>query len=215
MSRFLQLGVKRVFDMFAAALGLVLLWPVFLLIAVLIKIDSIGPVFYLQERVGWQGRRFAVAKFRTMVDGAERIGSGLYVTRDDHRITRVGRILRRCSLDELPQLWNVLAGQMSLVGPRPAVPYQIRHYTQRQARRLAMRPGITGWSQVRGRNALSWPQRIEKDVWYVDHFSLLLDARILFRTVRVCLREEGLYAEREKFFLTGKDDIPDYPWRAA
>lgn len=215
MSRFLQLGVKRVFDMFAAALGLVLLWPVFLLIAVLIKIDSIGPVFYLQERVGRQGRRFAVAKFRTMVDGAERIGSGLYVTRDDHRITRVGRILRRCSLDELPQLWNVLAGQMSLVGPRPAVPYQIRHYTQRQARRLAMRPGITGWSQVRGRNALSWPQRIEKDVWYVDHFSLLLDARILFRTVRVCLREEGLYAEREKFFLTGKDDIPDYPWRAA
>jgi lipopolysaccharide/colanic/teichoic acid biosynthesis glycosyltransferase len=215
VSRIFQLGVKCIFDMFFAALSLVVLSPVFLLIAVLIKLDSIGPVFYLQERVGLEGCRFTVAKFRTMVDGAERIGSGLYVTRDDHRITRMGRILRRFSLDELPQLWNVLAGEMSLVGPRPAVPYQVRHYTQHQARRLAMRPGITGWSQVCGRNALSWPQRIEKDVWYVDHFSLGLDARIIFRTVRVCLRGEGLYAERGKFFLTGKDDIPDYPWRAA
>ena len=215
MSRTFQLGVKRVFDMSSAALGLVLLSPIFLLIAVLIKLDSHGPVFYLQERAGLEGCRFTVVKFRTMVDGAERIGSGLYVTRDDHRITRVGRILRRFSLDELPQLWNVLGGEMSVVGPRPALPYQAVYYTQRETRRLAMRPGITGWSQVCGRNALSWPQRIEKDVWYVDQFSLGLDARILFRTVRVCLRGEGLYAEREKFFLTGKDDIPDYPWRAA
>lgn len=210
-----QLGIKRIFDRFSAAAGLVLFSPIFLLMAVLIKLDSRGPVFYLQERVGARGRRFMVVKFRTMVHGAQSVGSGLYVTRNDPRITRVGRILRRFSLDEFPQLWNVLAGEMSLVGPRPTLPYQAAYYTERQARRFRMCPGITGWSQVCGRNALSWPERLEKDAWYVDHFSLRLDARILFRTLRVCLCGEGLYAQREKFFMSGKDDIPDYPWRAA
>jgi lipopolysaccharide/colanic/teichoic acid biosynthesis glycosyltransferase len=208
MSRGFALAAKRALDIAVAAVGLMLLLPLLLMIALAIKLSSRGPVFYLQERAGLRGKRFRMRKFRTMVEGAEEIGTGLYVAEEDPRITRVGKILRRFSLDELPQLLQVLTGEMSLVGPRPALPYHAESYTAQQSRRLLMRPGLTGLSQVNGRNHLSWPERIERDVWYVDHFSLLLDAQILLRTPAVWLSGDGLYAQREKFFLSGQDDIP-------
>jgi undecaprenyl phosphate N,N'-diacetylbacillosamine 1-phosphate transferase len=208
MSRSLQFMAKRLMDASVAALSLVLLLPAFALIAIAIKCDSHGPVFFVQERVGRLGRLFQMLKFRSMVQGADRMGSGFYVALNDLRITRVGRFLRRFSLDELPQLLHVLAGQMSLVGPRPALPYQVKHYSPRDARRVLVRPGITGWSQVSGRNLISWPERLAKDVWYVENFSLLLDLRILFRTPAVWWSGSGIYAAREKFFFTGRDDIP-------
>lgn len=211
MSRKIQLAVKRLLDIAIAGGSLVVLSPFLILIAAAIRLDSAGPVFFVQERVGWRGRRFRMAKFRTMVRGAEQKGTGVYVSREDSRITRVGKILRRLSLDEVPQLWNVFLGQMSSVGPRPALPYHVELYSDAQRRRLELRPGITGWSQVNGRNSISWPERIEKDVWYVDNFSLWLDARILMRTPRVSLSGEGMYGEREKFFFREKDDIPVPP----
>ena len=204
----LQLFVKRLGDIIVAATGLVLLLPVFLLIAVAIKFDSPGPVFFVQKRVGRLGKLFPMLKFRTMVEGAERTGSGLYVALDDSRITRVGRFLRRYSLDELPQLLHVLVGQMSLVGPRPGLPYQLQYYSSADALRLLVRPGLTGWSQVSGRNLISWPDRLARDAWYVENFSLALDLRILLRTPVIWLSGEGLYGAREKFFFTESDDIP-------
>jgi undecaprenyl phosphate N,N'-diacetylbacillosamine 1-phosphate transferase len=208
VSRKIQLGMKRILDFMMAACALVLLLPIFIFTGIIIKLDSPGPVFFSQERAGLRGRRFRMLKFRTMIENAAGMGSGLYVAQDDSRITRVGKVLRRLSLDELPQLLHILTGEMSLVGPRPALPYHVEHYTERQARRLQMRPGLTGWSQVNGRNLLSWPERLEKDAWYVDHFSLLLDARVLFRTPAVWLSGAGLYGEREKFYFSGQDDIP-------
>lgn len=208
MSKRLQFGLKRLMDVIVALMGLILLIPALILIAVAIKLDSRGPVFFVQQRSGRYGRRFRTLKFRTMVEGAERIGSGLYVALGDTRITRVGGYLRRFSLDEFPQLFNVLAGQMSLVGPRPALPYQLQYYAARDLKRLLVRPGLTGWSQVSGRNLLSWPERLERDVWYVENFSLELDLRILLRTPAAWLSGEGVYASRDKFFISGQDDIP-------
>jgi lipopolysaccharide/colanic/teichoic acid biosynthesis glycosyltransferase len=208
MNRIVQMTVKRCLDVLIAGAGLLLFWPVFVLIAVCIKFSSRGPVFFLQERAGFRGQPFQILKFRTMVENADRIGTGLYVSQNDVRITRVGKILRRFSLDELPQLLHIVTGKMSLVGPRPGLPYHLERYTAEQARRLLMRPGLTGWSQVNGRNLLSWPARIEKDVWYVDNFSLWLDARILFRTFAVLISADGLYAPRERFFFSAQEDIP-------
>jgi lipopolysaccharide/colanic/teichoic acid biosynthesis glycosyltransferase len=208
MNRIVQLTVKRCLDVLIAGAGLLLFWPVFVLIAVCIKFSSRGPVFFLQERAGFRGMPFQILKFRTMVENADRIGTGLYVSQNDVRITRVGKILRRFSFDELPQLLHIVTGKMSLVGPRPGLPYHLERYTPEQARRLLMRPGLTGWSQVNGRNLLSWPARIEKDVWYVDNFSLWLDARILFRTFAVWISADGLYAPRERFFFSAQEDIP-------
>jgi lipopolysaccharide/colanic/teichoic acid biosynthesis glycosyltransferase len=208
MNRIVQLTVKRCLDILIAGAGLLLFWPIFVLIAVCIKFSSRGPVFFLQERVGFRGKPFRILKFRTMVENADRIGTGLYVSQNDVRITRVGKILRRFSFDELPQLLHIVTGKMSLVGPRPGLPYHLERYTADQARRLLMRPGLTGWSQVNGRNLLSWPARIEKDVWYVDNFSLWLDARILFRTLAVWISADGLYAPRERFFFSAQEDIP-------
>jgi undecaprenyl phosphate N,N'-diacetylbacillosamine 1-phosphate transferase len=208
MNRIVQLTVKRCLDVLIAGAGLLLLWPVFVMIAICIKFSSRGPVFFLQERAGFRGQPFQILKFRTMVENADRIGTGLYVSQNDLRITRVGRILRRFSFDELPQLLQIVSGKMSLVGPRPGLPYHLERYTAEQARRLLMRPGLTGWSQVNGRNLLSWPARIEKDVWYVDNFSLGLDARILFRTFAVWISADGLYAPRDRFFFSAHDDIP-------
>jgi len=208
MNRIVQMTVKRCLDVLIAGAGLLLFWPVFVLIAVCIKFSSRGPVFFLQERAGFRGQPFQILKFRTMVENADRIETGLYVSQNDVRITRVGKILRRFSLDELPQLLHIVTGKMSLVGPRPGLPYHLERYTAEQARRLLMRPGLTGWSQVNGRNLLSWPARIEKDVWYVDNFSLWLDARILFRTFAVLISADGLYAPRERFFFSAQEDIP-------
>jgi len=193
VTRTIQLAMKHVMDRLAAVVLLCFLSPVLLLIAVAILLESGRPVLFIQTRVGRRGRPFRAYKFRTMVPGAEQIGLGTTVAAKDDRITRVGAFLRTWSLDELPQLLNVIRGDMSLVGPRPTSEYQVVQYTAFQRRRLEVKPGITGWAQVCGRNALPWSKRIELDVWYVDHFSLVLDIRILFRTIGVWLRREGLY----------------------
>jgi len=187
---------KRLVDVLTAGLALAALAGVFGIVAIAIKIDDGGRVFFRQERVGRRGRRFRVWKFRTMVTHAESKGLGVTVARDDERITRVGRVLRNWGIDELPQVLNVLAGEMSLVGPRPTLPYQVERYTNVQRRRLAVRPGITSLAVVSGRNALSWNRRIELDVWYIDHWSWWLDTRILARTLWcVLVTREGLYGE--------------------
>src|SRR5262245_57782439 len=153
-----------------------------LLSALGIKLDDRGPVLYRQRRVGKDEVEFELLKFRTMVVGAEKIGAGFAVNEGDPRITRVGRVLRRLSLDELPQLWNVLRGDMSLIGPRPTLRYQVEQYTPRQRLRLAVKPGLTGWAQIHGRTRLPWAERIELDVWYVEHRSPRVDMKILLRT---------------------------------
>jgi len=174
--------VNRALDLAGASLGLVLASPFLAAAAIAIKLDGGGPVLYRQQRVGKDGREFELVKLRTMVVGAERQGAGWAVDHGDPRITRVGSVLRRVSLDEVPQLWNVVRGEMSLIGPRPTLAYQVEEYTPHQRRRLDVRPGITGWAQVQGRASLPWEERIELDVWYVDHRSPLLDLKILART---------------------------------
>jgi len=169
-------------DVVGASLGLALASPFLAAAAVAIKLNGGGPVLYRQRRVGKDGREFELVKLRTMVVGAEREGAGWAVDEGDPRITRVGAVLRRLSLDEVPQLWNVVRGEMSLIGPRPTLAYQVEQYTPHQRRRLAVRPGITGWAQVQGRASLPWEERIELDVWYVDHRSPWLDVKILART---------------------------------
>jgi lipopolysaccharide/colanic/teichoic acid biosynthesis glycosyltransferase len=168
------------------------------LAALAIRIESRGPVFYRQLRVGRDGEQFELWKLRTMVPGAEAMGAGIYVLEGDARITRVGRLLRRFSLDELPNLVNVLRGDMAIVGPRPTVQEQVDRYTDRQRLRLEVKPGITGWAQINGRTSLPWPDRIELDVWYVEHRSLRLDLRILLRTARMLATGHGLYSEELK-----------------
>jgi lipopolysaccharide/colanic/teichoic acid biosynthesis glycosyltransferase len=174
--------VNRALDVAGAGLGLALASPVLAAAALAIKLDDSGPVLYRQRRVGYEGRDFDLLKLRTMVVGAETQGAGWAVDRGDPRITRVGRVLRRLSLDELPQLWNVVRGDMSLIGPRPTLRYQVDQYTPRQRRRLSVRPGLTGWAQVNGRTKLPWDERIELDLWYVENRSPWLDLKILART---------------------------------
>ena len=188
--------IRRAFDIAAAAAGLVLSSPLLALAIVAIRLESRGGAFYRQRRVGKDGHEFDVLKLRTMVDGAEHIGAGLAVNAGDARITRVGRILRRTSLDELPNLVNVLRGEMAIVGPRPTLPSQVAQYTERERGRLAVKPGITGWAQVNGRASLPWSQRIELDLWYIEHRSWRLDLRILARTVRIIVAGEGIYKGR-------------------
>jgi lipopolysaccharide/colanic/teichoic acid biosynthesis glycosyltransferase len=176
--------VNRALDLAGASLGLVLASPFLAAAAVAIKLGGGGPVLYRQQRVGRHGREFELVKLRTMVVGAERQGAGWAVNDGDPRITRVGSVLRRVSLDEVPQLWNVVRGEMSLIGPRPTLAYQVEQYTPHQRRRLDVRPGITGWAQVQGRASLPWEERIELDVWYVDNRSPRLDLKILALTPR-------------------------------
>ena len=187
--------MPRPLDAVLAGAGLVVASPLLALAAILIKLESRGPVFYRQRRVGLRGRPFELWKLRTMVPRAETMGDGIYVLEGDPRITRVGRVLRRFSLDELPNLVNVAKGDLALVGPRPTVQEQVDRYTERQRRRLEVKPGITGWAQVNGRTSLPWPERIELDVWYVEHRSLRLDLRILARTARMLASGHGLYSE--------------------
>jgi lipopolysaccharide/colanic/teichoic acid biosynthesis glycosyltransferase len=174
--------LRRVFDVIAAAALLVVASPLLALAALAIKLSDRGPVLYRQRRVGKHGREFELLKLRTMVVGAERMGAGYALDKGDPRITRIGRLIRRLSLDELPQLWNVLRGEMSIIGPRPTLAYQVEQYTPHQRRRLEVKPGLTGWAQVKGRARLPWHERIELDVWYVDHRSPWLDLVILART---------------------------------
>jgi sugar O-acyltransferase (sialic acid O-acetyltransferase NeuD family) len=187
-------GIKHGLDRVAAGALLVLLSPLLGLIALAIRADSPGGPFFLQERIGAGGRTFTIFKFRTMRHASAHEGLGHATASDDDRITRVGAWLRAMSLDELPQLLNIVLGEMSFVGPRPTLRYQVEHYTQKQRRRLLFRPGITGWAQVHGRNEIPWAQRIEYDLEYVDRYSLWLDLRILLRTIAVLLRRDGVYA---------------------
>ena len=174
--------MKRALDLLLATILLLLTAPLVALAALAVWIEDRGSMFFRQTRVGLRGRDFELLKLRTMVMGAEQKGAGYAVDRGDPRITRVGRLLRRLSIDELPQLWNVVHGEMSMIGPRPTLRYQVEQYTPRQLRRLAVKPGITGWAQVNGRTKLAWADRIELDIWYVEHRSLWLDLRILVRT---------------------------------
>ena len=174
--------MNRAADVALAGLGLVLTSPLLAAAAVAIKLEDGGPVLYRQRRVGKDGEDFELLKLRSMTVGAEHIGAGVAVDKGDSRITRVGRVLRRTSVDELPQLWNVLRGDMSMIGPRPTLRYQVDRYSDRQRRRLEVRPGLTGWAQVNGRATLSWDERIELDVWYVEHRSAPVDLKILLRT---------------------------------
>ena len=184
---------RRAFDIAVAATALALSSPLLAIAIVAIRVESRGHPIYRQRRVGREGREFDVLKLRTMVDGAESIGAGLAIDAGDPRITRVGRLLRRTSLDELPNLVNVLKGEMAIVGPRPTVPVQVTQYTERERGRLAVRPGITGWAQVNGRASLPWPERIELDLWYIEHRTWRLDLQILLRSARLVLGGDGLY----------------------
>jgi lipopolysaccharide/colanic/teichoic acid biosynthesis glycosyltransferase len=185
--------IRRAVDIVVSSLALLASSPVLLVAALAVRLESRGPIIYRQARSGLRGHEFEVLKLRTMVDGAEHIGAGLAINENDSRITRVGAFLRRTSIDELPNLANVLRGEMSLIGPRPTLPVQVAQYTDRQRGRLAIKPGITGWAQVNGRATLPWSERIELDLHYIEHRSLALDVQILKRTVAMVLGGSDLY----------------------
>ena len=187
--------LKRIIDIFICGIAFIILLPIFAIIGIFIKLDSKGPVFFRQKRAGKDGKIFIAYKLRTMVDNAEKIGLGYEIEKNDFRITRVGKYLR-WGIDELPQLFNVLKGEMSLVGSRPALPHQVEKYSENERRRLEVKPGITGWALVNGRNKLTWPERIKLDIWYVDHWSLWLDIKILVKTIWVVIfTREGVYGK--------------------
>ncbi len=205
----MALIIKRALDLVAAALGLSLLSPLMLAIAALVRVSMGSPVLFRQLRPGFGGRPFTMYKFRTMMAACDAEGKPLP---DAERLTPLGRFLRKTSMDELPELWNVLKGEMSLVGPRPLLVRYLDRYTPEQARRHEAMPGLTGWAQVNGRNATTWEQRLAHDVWYVDHWSLWLDLRILLRTVYTVLAQEGIshpgQATMEEFQGTGNRRLP-------
>lgn len=191
----LQLITKRIMDVGLAIVGLIFVAPLLLVSAAAIKADSRGPVFFRLRAAGLRGKSFEQWKLRTMVHGARESGDRFETSSSDPRITRVGHFLRRWSIDELPQLWNVLRGEMSIVGPRPAFLEIASKYSAEQARRLEMRPGLTGLAQVQGRNLLTWTERVELDIFYVEHYSLRLDCKIMGRTIPVLLQGEGVYGK--------------------
>jgi lipopolysaccharide/colanic/teichoic acid biosynthesis glycosyltransferase len=184
--------MTRAFDICVAAVVLILLAPLLAVAAIAIKLTGPGPVLYRQRRVGKDGREFEMLKLRTMAQGSDPVGIGTVVTREDPRVTRPGRFLRRTSLDEVPNLINVLRGEMAIVGPRPTIPAQVEDYTPFQNRRHEVLPGITGWAQVQGRAGIPWEERIDLDVWYVDNRSFVLDLRILARTAALLVTGKGL-----------------------
>jgi lipopolysaccharide/colanic/teichoic acid biosynthesis glycosyltransferase len=187
------LACKRVFDITVAGSALLCLSPVIGLIALGIKLDDRGPVFFIQDRVGRGRKNFRCFKFRTMILGAEKIGNRLTVTENDSRITRVGRLLRDWTMDEIPQLWNVLKGDMSIVGPRPWVPSQAAYCPAEDSRRFNFKPGMAGWAWIHGRNRLPWDERVRLDLCYVDHWSLKLDFSILAKAFVLVFRRDGVY----------------------
>ncbi len=185
--------IRRAIDIVLGMLMLIVAAPVIAVAMLAIRLESRGHPIYRQRRVGKDGQEFDLLKLRTMVDGAEHVGAGLAINENDPRVTRVGTFLRRTSLDELPNLLGVVRGELSFIGPRPTIPVQVAQYTERQRGRLAIRPGITGWAQVNGRASLPWSERIELDLYYIEHRSLALDARILWRTVAIVLGGSDLY----------------------
>ena len=189
-ARSVQLAMKRIVDFTVAMVGLIVLSPLLLIIAVAIRLDSPGPVFFRQRRLGKDGSTFRIFKFRTMVDRALQIGTGMVALPDDPRYTRVGRLLRSTSLDELPQVINVVKGDMSLIGPRPTIPAHLEYYGQHERRRLDMLPGVTGWAMVHGRSSNPWSVRIRYDVEYVERFSLWMDMVILLKTIATVFKRE-------------------------
>jgi undecaprenyl phosphate N,N'-diacetylbacillosamine 1-phosphate transferase len=193
----LQRKLKRTLDIAVSGTALAALWPALAAMGIAVRLESEGPALFVQSRVGEYGESFDILKFRTMAEGSEK--GDVVVTKGDARVTRVGAFLRATSLDELPQLLNILKGDMSLVGPRPTLRYQVDQYDAVQRRRLDVPPGVTGWAQIHGRNSLPWPQRIELDVWYADHWSFWLDLKILLKTVPVVLGAEEVYGDRANF----------------
>ena len=183
-----QYAIKRIMDISISVVTLVALSPLLIIIAFIIKFTSPGPVFFIQERIGKNGKPFKLMKFRTMTQGAEKATQGMHIDKDNPYITKIGRFLRKWSIDEIPELINVLKGEMSLVGPRPTLEYQVKKYDDFQKRRLLVKPGLTGWAQVNGRNAIPWEKRIELDIWYIEHWSLWLDIKILFKTIGVLFK---------------------------
>jgi undecaprenyl phosphate N,N'-diacetylbacillosamine 1-phosphate transferase len=198
MIRKIRLGVKRILDLGVAAFGLVLLMPFFVLVGILIKLDAPGPVLFRLRVAGRDGKAFGQWKFRTMVNGARQRAHPFETSATDPRITRVGRFLRRWSFDELPQLWNVLRGEMSLVGPRPTFIEVATRYSSFEGGRLRMRPGLTGLAQVHGRNLLPWPERVALDIEYIEQYSLWLDTKILIQTIPAVLESRGVYGDDGK-----------------
>lgn len=201
--RELNLFIKRLIDFFGSLIGSIIISPILIIIAILIKLTSKGPVFFKQERLGKDGKTFKILKFRTMVVNAEKIGDGLSVkSKNDNRITKIGKILRATSLDELPQLFNVILGQMSLVGPRPPVAYfpydGYDNYPEWAKKRFTMRPGVTGLTQVTVRNSVSWDERIKVDNEYIDSFNVWFDIKILFRTLGRIFKSENIYMDKSK-----------------
>jgi lipopolysaccharide/colanic/teichoic acid biosynthesis glycosyltransferase len=188
-------AVKRALDLAIVSAAAIVAGLPMLVIALAIRLEDGGPALLRQRRVGLNGEDFDVLKFRTMITDAHKLGTGWLIAERDPRITRVGRLLRKWSLDELPQMFNVMRGDMSIIGPRPTLRYQVDQYTPFQRRRLEVKPGITGWAQIQGRNTLRWPERIELDVWYVEHRSLRLDLLILLRTIPMLLKPTGVYNE--------------------
>jgi lipopolysaccharide/colanic/teichoic acid biosynthesis glycosyltransferase len=189
----IELAFKRLFDLIVSSSTLICLSPILGLIALAIKLDDGGPVLFIQDRVGGNRRNFRCYKFRTMVLGAEKIGHGLTVVENDSRITRVGRLLRLWTLDEIPQLFNILKGEMSIVGPRPWVPAQAAYCSIEDSRRFNFKPGMAGWAWIHGRNRLSWEERVRLDLWYVDNWTLSLDLSILVKALVLLLRRDGVY----------------------
>ncbi len=188
-----EVSLTRALDLALGTVGSLITAPLVAALALLVRLETPGHPIYTQTRIGRDGRAFSIYKLRTMVSGAEFTGAGLAIAQGDDRITRVGALLRRYSLDELPNLWNVIRGEMSIVGPRPTIPVQVEQYTERQRGRLAVKPGITGWAQINGRASLPWPERIELDLWYVERRSPALDLQIIARTVSLVLNGHGLY----------------------
>ncbi len=198
------MAMKYLLDRVFSCILLIVLCPLFIFICILIKLDSKGSVMFIQQRVGKSQKLFNIYKFRTMIPDAVNIGNGVYTEENDPRITRIGKFLRKTSLDELPQLLNIFFGDMSFIGPRPTLEYQVKQYNDFQKKRLRMKPGVTGLAQINGRNSISWPERIKHDVQYVENWSLGLDLKIFLKTFWVIFKQEGLYGENEKFLI--KDD---------
>lgn len=191
--------IKLLMDKILSLLGILAMLPIFVITAFAIKLDSPGPVLFRQTRVGYKGKQILVYKFRSMIDNAEKIGAGIYFNgENDERITKVGKFIRKTSIDELPQLVNVLLGDMSIVGPRPLLPVTIDQMSDLQRKRLEVKPGISGWAQVNGRNDLNRKERFEKDIWYIDHYSIWLDLKIILMTVKVVLFQKGVKVGRKK-----------------
>lgn len=209
MKRKKYIAFKRGMDIVVSGIGLIIVSPIMLLTAILIKIDSPGKVLFMQERIGKDGKVFKIAKFRSMCTGAEHTGTGVYSGKNDARVTRVGKFIRATSIDELPQLYNILKGDMSLIGPRPPLtyhPWTIDKYTEEQMHMFDVRPGITGWAQIHGRKSVEWNKRIELNIWYVRHISFWLDLKIFFMTFLKVLRNddnentgETVIKENEKY----------------